>query len=397
MVRTMTRSTTLRAALIALAAVFSALLVEWLAVRHHSVDVEVYRGAVASWVRTGDLYGYHFGSLHLGFTYPPFAAVCMAPMLLFPMSMVIVINQLMIATSILFSIHCTVVRLPMLSRHGTWFMTVVIALLVCVLEPVRDTMTLGQINITLVALVLMDLVLLERGSRFAGVGIGLATAIKLTPGLFIVFLLVAGLRKAAGTACAVFGAVTFFAAVLAPGTSWTFWSSTLFDSRRVGSYASATNQSLGGVMARLSNSTHLPGYWLPLVALVAVWALRSAARMWRNDERLPAFTTVGLAATLVSPISWIHHLWWIVPALLIVSDAALRTRSRLFLLTAIAGAAIFASGLPDLTRAAQGHHLTLTAIIGENTYAVACLALLLAIPTMTRTPRRTGTSIAAEC
>jgi alpha-1,2-mannosyltransferase len=391
----MERSTYLRAALIVLVAAVSAVLVDWLAVRHHNVDIEVYRGAVDSWVRNGDLYSWHFAERHLSFTYPPFAAVTMTPMLLLPASTVIALNRLVIAAAILFSIRCTVVRLPMLRQHGTWFVTVVVALLVCTLEPVRDTITLGQVDITLVALVFVDLLLLEGGSRFAGVGIGLATAIKLTPGLFIVFLVVAGMRRAAGTACAVFGGVTLFAAALAPGTSWTFWSSTILNSSRVGSYDSATNQSLAGVVTRLTNANHLPAYWLPLVVVVAAWALWSAARLWGHGEHLPALTTIGLASTLASPISWIHHLWWVVPALLIVVDAALRTKSKPLLLSAIVVAALFASGLPDLTRAAQGHHLTALAIVGENSYAVACLALLLSIPHVTRTSWRTGSTISA--
>jgi alpha-1,2-mannosyltransferase len=367
---------------IASVAAFSALLVDWLAVRHGSVDVQVYHAAVNSWVRKGDLYGYRFPKRHLRFTYPPFAAVCMVPMLLFPISVVIRINQLVIAAAIFVSTRCVVVRLPMLARHGTWFVTAVIVPVVCVLQPVRDTLTLGQVNITLVALVLVDLVLLERGSRFAGVGVGLATAVKLTPGLFIVFLFVAGLRRAAGTAVAAFGTATLFAAALAPGTSSTFWFSTLFDVGRVGSYDSATNQSLGGLLTRLTNSSHLPGYWLPIVVLISVWSMRTAAQLWRSGAHLPAFTVVGLAATLVSPISWVHHLWWVVPGLLILIDAALRKGSTVLMMSAVTVAVLLASGLPDLTRAAAGHHLAVSAIIGENAYVVVSLGLLLLIPRM---------------
>jgi alpha-1,2-mannosyltransferase len=123
----------------------------------------------------------------------------------------------------------------------------------------------------------------------------------------------------------------------------------------------------------------LPTYWLLLVAVVTVWALRSAAHMWRRGEHLPAFTVVGLAATIASPISWIHHLWWVVPALLIIADEALRRRSRALLLGTFSLALLFTSRVPDLTRAPLGHHLTVGTLLGENAYAMSCLALLLIV------------------
>jgi alpha-1,2-mannosyltransferase len=378
-----------RAVVVVVVAVVSALLVWWLAVRHHSVDLWVYRGATASWLRHRDLYSYWFSSRHLGFTYPPFAAVAMVPLVLVPGDSVVLVNQLVIAAAIVACVRIVVGRLSMLNRQGLWFATAVFSMAVCVLEPVRDTVTLGQINITLAALILADLVLLERGRRGAGIGIGFATAIKLTPGLFIVFLFVAGRRRAATVACGVFVAAVVFAGVLAPATSWTYWSTSLFDSRRIGRFDSATNQSLAGLLARLTNSTHPPGFWLPLVVLITIWALRSATRMWQRGEHLTAFTVVGLAAAVASPISWIHHLWWIAPALLILADTALRTRSRLLLIAAVAIAVLYASGLPDLTRVGGGHHLTFPAIIGENAYAFACLVLLVLLPRHKPDPPRT--------
>ena len=66
------------------------------------------------------------------------------------------------------------------------------------LEPFRQTLSFGQINIYLGLLVLVDLLVLgRRGSKWTGVGIGLATAIKLTPGIFIIYLLVVGRWRAA--------------------------------------------------------------------------------------------------------------------------------------------------------------------------------------------------------
>src|SRR5581483_12201814 len=82
---------------------------------------------------------------------------------------------------------------PVADRHGwpRWFVICLALPLVTWLQPVRETLTFGQINLVLALLVLADLlVLAPRGSRLTGVGIGLAAAIKLTPAVFILYLLV---------------------------------------------------------------------------------------------------------------------------------------------------------------------------------------------------------------
>jgi Glycosyltransferase family 87 len=48
------------------------------------------------------------------------------------------------------------------------------------LEPVYHTLYLGQVNLFLMALVMTDISRVARG-RTAGIGVGLAAAIKLTP------------------------------------------------------------------------------------------------------------------------------------------------------------------------------------------------------------------------
>jgi alpha-1,2-mannosyltransferase len=62
-------------------------------------------------------------------------------------------------------------------------------LAVLVFEPARDTLSFGQINLVLLVLVCSDLRGLTAGRRSGGVGIGLAAAIKLTPAVFIGYLL----------------------------------------------------------------------------------------------------------------------------------------------------------------------------------------------------------------
>lgn len=111
-----------------------------------------------------------------------------------------------------------------------------------------------------------------------------------------------------------------------------------------------------------------------------MYGLSSARRLFEAGDLLAALTVVGLAACVVSPISWAHHLWWIAPALLILLDRAIRERSLGTAVTVAAMAIVFVSGLPDRTRVSAGHHLdSLATVAGENTYALCLILIFLAV------------------
>ncbi|GAB3949994.1 hypothetical protein GCM10027614_49670 [Micromonospora vulcania] len=55
--------------------------------------------------------------------------------------------------------------------------------------------------------------------------------------------------------------------------------------------------------------------------LLALGLSRAASSRADGDE-LTAFTLVGLTANVISPISWTHHLVWVIPAIIVLADAA---------------------------------------------------------------------------
>ncbi|MEU5937429.1 glycosyltransferase 87 family protein [Micromonospora sp. NPDC047187] len=285
-------------------------------------DVGVYHGAVGHWVRGGDLYEWTTGNGY-GFTYPPFAAVSMAPMAALAWYPTIVANLLLTALAVAFLLHLLVD--PLARRHGwtRWYALALACCLLAGLNPVRDTVSFGQVNLSLVALVYVDLWLLERGSRLAGVGVGLAAAVKLTPAIFIGYLLVTGRWRAAATASGTLIGATVLAAVLAPQASHTFFAEALWDTDRVGELAYVSNQSLLGLVARLDPAHPDRWVWLLLVvAVLAVWAVRARRAVRDGDERA-GFALTGVAACLVSPVTWVHHLVWLVPGLVVLAASAL--------------------------------------------------------------------------
>jgi alpha-1,2-mannosyltransferase len=161
-------------------------------------------------------------------------------------------------------------------------------------------------------------VLGARGSRFAGMGIGLATAIKLTPGVFLLYLLVTRQWRAAAVATGTAAAATVGVAVLAPDASREFWTAALFDTNRVGNLAYVANQSLQGVVARWDPAYPSRLAWLVAVLLVVVLWVRRC----RVADRPAALATTGALGCLISPVTWTHHLIWLIPALVLTALAA---------------------------------------------------------------------------
>lgn len=292
-------------------------------------DVAVYYGTVDDWVHhRGRIYDYLKPGTHYGFTYPPFAAVAMLPMAL-------VSWPVAVAISLGLSIAASVLLLrwlagPVVRRAGgrRWFGFTVAGCLFALFEPVRDTFSFGQVNLLLVALVFADARLLATGrGRYAGIGIGLATAVKLTPALFIGYLLVTGRSRQAGRAGATAVAATLLAAVVDPGASRVFWTDALWHTDRIGALGYVSNQSLQGVLARLQPDQPSRAVWLVCaVAVLGLWAYRARAAVRDGDDRT-GFALTGLAACLVSPVTWVHHLVWVLPALLVLADTALRARA----------------------------------------------------------------------
>ncbi|MFI9005589.1 glycosyltransferase 87 family protein [Streptomyces sp. NPDC053541] len=304
------------------------------------LDVMVYR-AEAETLRAGeDLYAMRATSANLAMTYPPFAAVLFLPLTLVGVPLMRTLttagNLLLVVALVRLSLQ--LVR-PALARPEArtqlWRTTLWVAAVVVWCEPVWTTLRYGQINLLVAVAVLWDLTRRE-GSRWAGLGIGLATAVKLTPGLFVVLLLAAGLLlwrrdralnqwlRTGLTATGVFLVTTLTTALALPADSKRFWTGTLFETGRVGHAEETANQSLSGVLARLMH-TDAPGlWWLAAAVLLGGAAMVLAVRAALRGDRAVAVVITAVTALMVSPISWSHHWVWCVPLLILLYDRSTR-------------------------------------------------------------------------
>ncbi len=248
------------------------------------------------------------------FVYPPIAAILFLPFLLGPALLWKILWTLASWAALI-----AVVR--RLGLHG-WAGSVAAAVAIGTATPVTMATRLGQVEILLTCLVILDLV---PGPRVtdrrriplpAGWLVGLVTAIKLTPALFIVYLLLTRRWQAALTGTATAAGLTLVGFALLPGESLFYWGR-LATTGSVG-FASdpiyLDNQSFRGAILRLCKLAPAAG---PVALVIAggciVIGLLAARRLSHRGLDGVAVVLVGLTTALASPVSWTHHFVWIVP------------------------------------------------------------------------------------
>jgi alpha-1,2-mannosyltransferase len=356
------------------------------------IDLMVYRAEGATVRAGGDLYALRATAAHLPTTYPPFAALLFTPLTLLGTA-----SLRVLATAGNLALLVVFVRLSLkLVGHArgdaVWWVSA--PAVWC--EPVWTTLRYGQVNLLLAVLVLWDLTRRGAGryAPFTGAGLGLAAAVKLTPALFPVFLLVTGivarlrgrdarpwLRHARGAGVAFAGATLLAAAVL-PYDSWRFWTDMVFRAGRAGHAEDTANQALRGVLARVLHTPDPGALWIASAAVVAVLGLAAAVAAELRGRRDWAVCACAVTALLISPVSWTHHWVWCVPLVLLLWSHGPRTAALGTLLVFCSYAPWWVphgTGRPELHQGAP--QLTLSALYG----GAGALFLVL---TRTSLPRR---------
>ena len=187
------------------------------------IDTGVYRdGGIAARNQPTMLYALELGAAKLPFTYTPFAA------LLFAVGSGASFATWQVGLAVL-----TIGLLPLVAylslglagrpagvaRAAAAFAIAAVGLW---LEPVAMTLFFGQINLVLLALVVGDLALPDR-IKGKGIGIGLAAGIKLTPLIFIPYLLLTRRVKAAAVSSLTFAVTVGLGFALLPHAAAVYW------------------------------------------------------------------------------------------------------------------------------------------------------------------------------
>jgi Glycosyltransferase family 87 len=267
------------------------------------------------------------------FTYPPFAAVVFAVASVLSWTALRWAMTLASLAALGLSLWLVFGALGYAGRPRVRLgATLGVSALALLTEPVQQTLALGQVNLLLLLLIVADLLTAPalRGQTrwWHGIGIGLAAGVKLTPLIFIPYLLLIRRYRQAATAAGVFAATVAIGYAILPQDSGTYWADGLFGkANRIVFLGTRGNQSLRGALTRLAGSvTSGTAPWIVAAILVLIAGLIAAAALYRAGHPVPGMLTCALTGLLVSPLSWDHHWVWVAPAIALLAHLGARAR-----------------------------------------------------------------------
>jgi len=327
------------------------------------------------------------------FLYPPPSLLVLAPLALVSYDtarvVVLVVNHALLLVLVLLLLR---------RRTGSDVADGLLLVYVLLFEPVRATIALGQVNLLVLVLVVLAWEALRHGRSpvAAALPLSVAIVVKTYPVLLLVPLVAHRRWRVVGWTLAFLAVAAALAALVLPAAAWGDWVRDVLPSGGYGesprglfSPAAPWNQSLNGFSARLflENGFSAPIATSPaaarlvpallacaLLALAAGASLRSGARPDRErflDLELALWLVAMFA---VAPLSWAHHLVFVLPACVLALRLALEhgpwTR------TAVALAAFVpAWGLPTDAGDLKGRFLA--PLISVELYAVLVVGAFL--------------------
>src|SRR4051794_29287255 len=156
------------------------------------------------------------------FKYTPFAAGAFVPLTVVPKLLLPLLAVLVNLFCLLAVVWVSLGRQGYAPDQGRIAATAALTALALPMQPVLMNFTAGQVNLLLLCLVLVDLT--GRNRWWTGAGVGLAAGIKLTPAIFVVYLLVTRRFRAAAVATGTFALTVLAGFVALPRDSAAFWS-----------------------------------------------------------------------------------------------------------------------------------------------------------------------------
>lgn len=326
-------------------------------VQHHSqlwnkFDLLAYYNAGRDVIEGRDVY--LTGRTYFNFLYTPFSALLFSFMAMLTVESAKVLITILSLVAFVLSLWVTWGLLgykntPRLSA------TLLSSSLLLWTEPIQQTINFGQINLILLVVILLGF----SGSKiWNGIGIGLATSIKLTPAIFIVYLLVTRRYQAAIAAVTVCLLTTIIGYLFLPTESQRYWSGVFMDTSRVGDVMLIGHQSLNGTISRLTGSidTAKP-YWYLAVTIVGILGISIASYVSKRGNEIYGLLLCAITGLLISPFSWSHHWVWIAVLFVFLIHQSIKYHSlpgwvTIFLLFIIFG--WFTPVIPNLSSIPEG-------------------------------------------
>jgi len=304
----------------------------------HQLDFDIYRMG-ATQVTGRHLYSarVRIPGMHgpgMRFTYPPFAALLFCPFTWLSVSGGqfgwAIFNVVVLAAIAGVTLH---VLRPDWSYRRIGAIVAIALFPALRLSPALLTLDLGQVNLLIALLVLADLTCVVGVRSRAlprGVLVGIAAAVKLTPLIFIPFLLLTRQFRAACTALGTFLLCSLGAALIAPHSSELYWTRDVFDSRRSGNLMYISDQNAHSALQRILGAPPSPLLAGALTLALAAAGLAVATWAYRASSPMLGILLCATTGLMVSPITWSHHYVWVLPVIGWLALGADRPRGGLW-------------------------------------------------------------------
>jgi alpha-1,2-mannosyltransferase len=250
------------------------------------------------------------------FVYPPVTLLVFAPLSSLPYGIVVAAHLTLGILALWAVVWLTFRMLGFGNNTALVFVCLGITGCALWLQPVFDTLNVGQINAILMFLVVAGFALNRRMPTLAGVTIGVAAAVKLTPAIFIVYILLTRRFRVALMAIASAALLTCIGFVVAWADSVQYWlQGTFADTAYLIepiAIDDVSNQSLNGVALRFFGDSGRT-VWLVLALVVGIGGLAVAVRAERRGAPVAGLLTCAITSLLISPLSWHEHWIWVLP------------------------------------------------------------------------------------
>jgi len=305
----------------------------------------------------------------IGLPWPPFAIVTLVPFaLLARLSLPLTKAVWAIGNVALFG-WCLVQAY----RHaGRW--TPVVLAVAAVAQPLQSNFQHLNINIVLLALVVLAIADLEQGREMrAALWIGVATTLKGYPGVILFYFLVRGRWRPPVAGVAAAAGLTFLIMVPAGLAGPAIVSGYMHLALTAQSTQALAGQSIGGLVTRLGGSV-ATAVILDLLAVAGV-----AAVLWRGRASSEPTYEVGMSAVLavlLAPLNRLHYYVLAFPAWTDTFRRPAPPRGRAAWLTALALGALLTSGMLSQYR---GPLPAVLWTVRQNTYNFGALILLIVL------------------
>lgn len=246
------------------------------------------------------------------FTYPPGGILLLSPLVLVPIAWLAPVWTFAILVAVTSTLYLVIRRLTAQSTSGVLLIATAITVVSPVaLSSVYDNIFWGQIGAFLTLAIVADFLVIRGPSE--GVWVGLATALKIYPGVFILIWLVRRQYRQAITALVTAAGVTLAATLFFYQSAASFFRNQIVGSQELEHFATySTAQASSSIDDFFLRPPYFLGHLsatgsLMIAAVFAVIGVIASYGAWLRGHEFTAVVIGLIVSTICSPIAWNHY------------------------------------------------------------------------------------------